>query len=54
MRRSLFSIAALGLLLAWYVRQRTRAHGRRLGRDEAVQRWEDEGGAADSYGRAEF
>lgn len=50
MRRSLFSIAALGLLLAWYVRQRMRAQGRRLNRDEGLERWEDEGGAAGARG----
>jgi hypothetical protein len=50
MKRSLFSIAAMGLLLAWYVWQRTRAPGRRFGREAEVERWEDEGGAAGSRG----
>jgi hypothetical protein len=50
MKRSLFSIAAMGLLLAWYVWQRTRTHGGQFSRDEEVERWEDEGGAAGSRG----
>lgn len=50
MKRALVSVAALGLLLAWYVRQHARAHTPRPHRDEAVDRWEDEGGAIGARG----
>lgn len=50
MKRFLYSIAAMGLLLVWYVWQRTGARRRQFRRDAAVERWEDEGGAAGSRG----
>jgi hypothetical protein len=50
MKRSLLSLAAMGLLLTWYVWQRAHTHSRQFSRDAELERWEDEGGAAGSRG----